>query len=89
MYYVTLACKGVPEELGPQGALDITEEFRHRPWHQNVHCEWNGEEMILLSESDWDSDAKALLDEFSDAIAACIPGTFGLGLRILSIRTSP
>jgi hypothetical protein len=52
MYQVTLACKGVPITLGPAGAVD---------------CEWSGEELLLCEQNDWDGDAKALLDEFSDS----------------------
>ena len=61
MYQVILACKGVPVELGPAGALDVVEEFSHRPCHQNVRCEWNGEELVLYAENDWDEDAKGHL----------------------------
>jgi hypothetical protein len=89
MYRITLACKGVPDALGPGGALDVVEEFSHRPWHQNVRCEWNGQELLLFAENDWDADAKALLDEFSDVISACIPGTFGYGIEIRSITSGP
>lgn len=89
MYQVTLACKGVPVELGPAAALDVAEEFSHRPWHPNVRCEWNGEELLLCAENDWDEDAKALLDEFSDALSACIPGTFGFAVEIRSIAAVP
>jgi hypothetical protein len=89
MYRVTLICKGVPTQLGQAGAIDVTEEFTHRPWHQNVLCEWNGQELLLHAESDWDVDGKALLDEFSDAISACIAGTFGYGLEVKSIIVVP
>jgi hypothetical protein len=42
MYRIVLACKGVPADFGAVAARDIAEEFTHRPWHQNVHCEWDG-----------------------------------------------
>jgi hypothetical protein len=64
MYQVTLACKGVPIALGPSGAVDVTEEFSHRSWHQNVRCEWNGEELMLCAQNDWDGDAKALFGRY-------------------------
>ncbi len=89
MYQVTLICKGVPTQLGQAGAIDITEEFTHRLWHQNVLCEWDGEQLLLHAESDWDADGKALLDEFSDAISACIVGTFGYGLEVKSVIVVP
>jgi hypothetical protein len=89
MYQVTLICKDVPTQLGQAGAIDITEEFTHRPWHQNVLCEWDGQQLVLHAESDWDSDGKALLDEFSDAVSACIAGTFGYGLEVKSVIVVP
>jgi hypothetical protein len=45
--------------------------------------------LLLYAENDWDGDAKALLDEFSDAISACIEGTFGYGIEVVSIATTP
>jgi hypothetical protein len=71
-YRITLACIGVPPELGLQGAIDIGEEFTHRHWHQNVCCEWDGTALILHAENDYDPDGKALMDEFSDSICACL-----------------
>jgi len=35
-----------------------------------VSCEWDGAELILRAENDWDANGKALMDEFSDAICA-------------------
>jgi hypothetical protein len=61
---------GVPSHAGPELATDIAEEFTHRPWHQNVLCKWDGTVLTLQAENDWDADAKALTDEFSDAICA-------------------
>jgi hypothetical protein len=85
MYRVTLTCKGVPTQLGQVGATDITEEFTHRPQHQNVLCEWDGQQLLLRAESDWDGDGKALLEEFSDAVSACITGTFGYSIEVKAI----
>jgi hypothetical protein len=85
MYKVILACKGVSPELGPAAAADISEEFAHRQWHRNVRCEWDQTLLLLHAENDWDADAKALIDEFSDAISACIPGTFGYSIGVVSI----
>ncbi len=72
MYRITLECSGVPPGAGDDAAIDIAEEFTHRPWHKNVHCEWDGEFLILTAENDFDSEGKALQDEFSDAICACV-----------------
>jgi hypothetical protein len=66
----------VPEGVGGQAAVDIAEEFTHRPWHANVQCRWDGTRLILQAENDVDADGEALSDEFSDAIAACIAPPF-------------
>ena len=88
-YGITLTCSGIPAEEGAQAANDITEEFAHRPWHQNVRCEWDGSLLILYAENDYDPDGKALIDEFSDAIYANITEPGGGGIEIRSIVTVP
>jgi hypothetical protein len=85
MRRIILACEGVPPELGPAAAIDITEEFARRQWHQNVRCQWDRTRLLLYTENDWDGDAKALIDEFSDAISACIQGGFEGGIKIVAI----
>ena len=72
LYRIVLVCTGIPAHEGTHGALCITEEFAHRPWHQNVLCEWDGSRLILRADNDFDSSGLALTDEFSDAISACI-----------------
>ena len=77
MYKITLACYGVPPAVGPEAATDIANEFaENRQWHVNVTCQWDGERLILQAENDFDSNGLALLDEFSDCIAAYISGSF-------------
>ena len=76
MFRIVLACDGVPKDVGAQAAVDITEEFTHRPWHTNAQCRWDGERLILQAENDVDADGEALSDEFSDAIAACVAPHF-------------
>jgi hypothetical protein len=83
-----LACKGVPAHAGTIGARDIAEEFKHRPWHENVTCVWDGAQLILQAENDFDSNGLALVDEFSDVISACIEGGFDGDIEILSIHES-
>ena len=71
MYRVVLACHGLPESSGAEAAIDITKEFTdHRPWHVNVICSWDGQRLVLQADNDFDSNGLALLDEFSDCIAA-------------------
>ena len=85
MYRIVLACKGVPANVGAVAACDITEEFTHRPWHQNVRCEWDGSRLMLQSENDFDSNGLALLDEFSDPISASIADGFDGGIEVVSV----
>lgn len=85
MYRIVLACKGVPADVGAVAARDITEEFTHRPWHKNVRCEWDGSRLVLQADNDFDSDGLALLDEFSDAIAATIKDGFGGSIDVVSV----
>jgi hypothetical protein len=86
MYRIILACNGVPAHAGSVAAQDITEEFTHRPGHKNVSCVWDGSKLILQADNDFDSNGLALLDEFSDAISACIEGGFDGDLSIVSIQ---
>ena len=46
-------------------------------------------DLLLYAENDWDGDAKALIDEFSDAICACIQGGFEGDIKILAIDNAP
>ena len=88
-YRIVLACDGVPAPAGQQGAIDITEEFTHRPWHQNVTCTWDGQSLILQADNDYDPDGLALMDEFSDAISACIRDLFEGQIRVVSSSSLP
>jgi hypothetical protein len=85
VYRVILACKGVPAHAGAIGARDISDAFTHRPWHQNVTCVWDGTQLILQAENDFDSDGRALSDEFSDEILACIEDAGDGDIEIVSV----
>jgi hypothetical protein len=89
MHRLVLACTGVPVDAGAAGARDIAEEFTDRTWHQHVSCEWDGSRLILQADNDFDSNGLALVDEFSDAISACISGGFDGDIQIVSITTLP
>lgn len=82
MFKSRVCCKGLSSDEGAQAPKDILEEFSHRPWHTNVRCEWDGASLWLETENDYDPDGLALLDEFSDAIVACInaSGTISFGV---------
>jgi hypothetical protein len=89
MYRIIVVGKGVPAHVGATGARDITEEFRHRPWHQNVSCKWDGSQLILQADNDFDSNGLALLDEFSDAISACITDAYDGDMSVVSVSVLP
>jgi hypothetical protein len=80
-----IICEGVPQQLGTEAAVEITEEFTHRPWHQNAVCSWDGSHLILVAENDYDDNGLALQDEFSDAISACVAEGFDGDLEVQSI----
>ena len=88
MFKITLTCDGCPSSVGLQAAIDISEEFGHRPWHKDVVCSWDGRFLILQAVNDFDGDGLALLDEFSDAISACITEGFDGAIRIRSITST-
>ena len=69
---------------GNAGARAIAEEFTHRPWHKNVSCEWDGSRLILCAENDSDEDGRALMDEFSEAISACME-PFDGDINVISV----
>ena len=85
MYRIVLACSGIPSQEGPSGAEAIQEEFAHRPWHKNVKCEWNGSQLLLQADNDYDSNGQALMDEFSDAISAWISDAGNGGIEVVSV----
>ena len=84
VYRVVLCCDGVPPDAGPQAAIDITEEFTHRPWHKGVVCSWDGHALVLQADTDFDTEGLAVMDEFSNAITACVAGGFDGSIRVLS-----
>ena len=88
MFRIVLACDGISATAGPQGAIDIAEEFTHRPWHQNVTCSWDGHSLILKAENDYDEKGLALLDEFSDALSACIDDPQDSTIRVVEVTNS-
>jgi hypothetical protein len=88
MFRVVLECgaEGLSQQTGEQAAMDIAEEFVHRPWHTNLRCTWDSHRIRLEAENDYDKNGFALLDEFSDALTACIAMYEGLGdIRIVSV----
>ena len=72
MYRATVSCSGIDERRAARACDDVVDEFTHRPWHQNVRCLWTDGRLQLVAENDYDSDGQALLDEFVDAVFACV-----------------
>ena len=52
------------------------------------HVVWDGLRLILQADNDFDSDGRALIDEFSEAISACIKDGFDGDIGIASIHAS-
>jgi hypothetical protein len=88
MYRIVLACKGVPAHVGAVAARAVSEEFARRPRHENVTGEWDGSQLILQADNNFDSNGLALVDEFSDAVSACIKDGFDGDIEVLSIHES-
>lgn len=87
MYGITLVCKCLSNQAGEDAAVNIIQEFKeNRQWHENVMCSWNGSELKLVAENDFDTDGQALLDEFSDFISACVIDYFDSKIEIESVN---
>ena len=84
-YRAVLRCDGVPSALGAEGAKCIAANFAKRTWHKNAKCSWDGNCLTLSVENDFDGDGRAVMDEFSDEVSACIRGGFEGHLRLISV----
>jgi hypothetical protein len=88
VFRVTLACENVPMSAGATAATDIQREFaEHRTHHKNVVCVYTNGELILTAENDYDPKGLALMDEFSDCIAAYIAELFDGEIRVVEAVT--
>lgn len=85
MFRVTLNCEGIAPTDWPDALADVAEEFRSRPWIKIINCHWDDNTLVLVADSDADHDGEALVNEFSDTIAAYAPGKPGYRVRILSV----
>ena len=88
-YRITITCRGVSAEQGASASACIVEEFTHRPWHTNVDCRWDGELLSLTADNDYDDHGRALLDEFHDAVVACVNVERDITFNIKSVDTQP
>jgi hypothetical protein len=85
MYRIKLVCEGIPENMGSQAAVDITQEFASRPWQSHALCTWDGSLLLLELENDFDEKGLAATDEFSDTISACMSGGFDGDIKLVDI----
>ena len=86
IYHAILACEGLTEVEGATAPPVIVEEFSHRPWHQNVSCKWVNGMLQIEADNDYDNDGKALLDEFGDAVIACVKVSGDIRFKIVSVQ---
>ena len=86
LYHAVLTCKGLTEAEGADGAADVAAGFRERPWHQNVACRWDGTLLWLEADNDYDSDGRALSDEFWDEVIANVNFSGSISFAIVSVR---
>jgi hypothetical protein len=82
-----VSCIGLSHDEGASAPTDILEEFLHRPWHANVQCEWDGTSLWLEAENDFDAKGLALLDEFSDAVVACVKARGTISFTVDFVRS--
>jgi hypothetical protein len=89
MFIIKLICTGIPKELGLQAATTITEEFLHWSCHPNAICRWSGDALQLDAFSEFDCDGRALAEEFSEAICACIVEPFDGAILVQQVVAVP
>ena len=88
VYHITLTCSGLSGKEGAAAVPCILEEFTHRPWHQNVRSRWQDGLLWLEGESDYDPKGEALLDEFWDAVFACLHFSGSVHFDIVSVSNA-
>jgi hypothetical protein len=72
MYRIVAICDGVSPSCGEEAARDITAEFvALGDQYQSVQCEWNGTELVLRAESEWDEGGGLTADFFYKCVFAC------------------
>jgi hypothetical protein len=86
MFKARVSCRGLLEDEGASAPKDILEEFSHRPWHANVRCGWDGAFLWLEAVNDRDGSGSALLDEFSDAVVACVKASGTISFAVESVE---
>jgi hypothetical protein len=72
MYHISVSCLGLTDQECITAVPDILEEFSHRDWHMDPHCNYNDSVLTLTVINDFDENGQATIDEFIDAVHACI-----------------
>lgn len=86
MFRITLKSTGLPDRVGSVAPADLEAEFKERHWHQNPRASWDGSVLRLTVENDFDANGLATLDEFSDALVACLDWDGDISFDIESIE---
>jgi hypothetical protein len=81
---VTVSCSGLSDAEGSAAVADVAEEFAGRPWQRDVRCEWVDGTLRLTATSDNDFN-EALLDEFWDAVIACVATENTIRFRVEAV----
>ena len=89
MFHAILTCNGLTSAEAANAPRDIVEEISHRPWHQNVECRSDSRLLRMEADNDYDADGKALLDEFGDAVVACVNVSGIIRFAIVSVESLP
>jgi hypothetical protein len=72
VYRIVLTCDGVPPSCGKEAAQGITYMFADLgEQYMSAKCEWNGSELVLRAESEWDEDGGLTADFFFKSVLAC------------------
>jgi hypothetical protein len=85
-YHATLTCDGLTEAEGASALMCVSDEFKNRPWQQNVVCRWENDVLYLEADNDCDKEGKALLDEFRDVVISCVRTSGEIKFNIVSVR---
>ncbi|OWQ85733.1 hypothetical protein CDN99_21910 [Roseateles aquatilis] len=86
---ITVACEGLTDVEGTAAVADVLDEFKARPWHIDISCVWSNGRLTLSASNDYDAGGMALLDEFGDAIHACVDYSNRIKLAVVAVEEEP
>src|SRR3989339_2131777 len=86
LYRITLMCPDVPSDIGDRAAIDITKHFQNQIRYKNVICTWDGSQLVLQGENNYDTEGQELLCDFTDAICTYTKSTFDVEPRVKSVE---